>query len=172
MTAIKIFTKFLPLLLLLFSSFVANTTAANDPGSPDPDPNPNPDFNPEPDDNDESSRFHLSKGKPSPAEELLGDMFKGTIASRYGREHEIDDDEAITLLGSRLEDIRSKQCSSCIDGCRIFTVDGGEQMLELLELTNPQELRDLMGMKPVIVRQTLALFPFPSKDEDIVSSCK
>ena len=156
MGAPSTFTKYLPLLMLL-CCLVANVIAANEPGSSDSDPDPNSgDGNGNGDsDGGGSSGNDLSADKPSPAEELLGDLFQGTFASRVGRSHKIDEDEVESILASQLGDIRQRQCSVCIDGLRIATVEGGEMMSEFLEAIEPGELRQIQGMMPVIVSATL-----------------
>ena len=122
--------------------------AANESGSTDANSEPNP----EPNGGNDSSNPEPSESRPSRIDELWGDLRSGTISSRYGRTHEIEEDEADVILTDRLQTIRSKQCSACIDGCRMYTVEGSEILEDLIEYESPQSLREIMGMKPVIVR--------------------
>ena len=148
MGATSTVTKLFPILLLFFFLF-AIAIAANEPSPPDQDPNSGSNG----DNDDDLAKDEPTKGRPSPFEELVADRNQGTISSRYGRTHEIDEDEATIILVARLADIRNTQCSACIDGLRFYTEAGGLYMMDSLKETYQQRIRQIEGMRPVIVSE-------------------
>ena len=156
-------SRILPLFVLIICYFLVEKTHASNEEADDPEPTRDRvDLN-----------EYLSNLPDTP--EYVRDMLE---AHRVGpfkywteREGEIDEDTANVIFTNQRETIRSKQCTACIDACRVYSMpEARVNMLEkALEEVTPTEFRSMQAMKQVAVSNSLRLYVM--RDTHTYSPC-
>ena len=156
-------SRILPLFVLIVCYFFVEKSHASSEEADDPEPTR--------DRVDLNEYLSNLPGTPEYVRDMLEEYRVGPFKYWTERKGEIDEDTAYVIFTNQRDTIRSKQCTACIDACRVYSLpEARVNMLEnALEGVTPTEFRSMQAMKQVAVSIFLRLYVV--RDTHTYSAC-